>query len=72
MKDYLQWLVPLGITLLIAFAQMYELKDRVDKIESVRQTRGEAAIKKVSELENRIEVLESYFCYKVEGCGEKE
>jgi hypothetical protein len=71
LQDTLPWLIPLAITMLIAFAQMYELKDRVDKIESVRNTRGEAAIKKVNDLENRVAVIESYFCYKVEGCEDK-
>jgi hypothetical protein len=70
-SEHLAWLVPLIITLLIAFGQMYSLTQKVYEMDKKQTTIGAEAINKLGKIENRIQVLEHYFCAEVEKCGVK-
>ena len=62
MKDYWSWLGPLIVAILIGFAQVYSLIDRVNVIEERNRTEGTQALKELNDLKNRVQIIEAYCC----------
>jgi len=62
MKDNWGWLGPLLIALLVAFAQVYSLIGRVEKLEEKVYVQNVKAIKLLNTVDNRLSIVESYCC----------
>jgi hypothetical protein len=66
MKEHLPWLVPLLISIMIGFANLYSLQEKVEEIHKIQQEQGIEAIKKVDYLEYRVGTLEKFCCSEIE------
>lgn len=66
-KDHLPWLVPLLISILVGGFQLYGLIHRVDALEELDRTRGNAAIAQLHDVDNRVKRLEEFCCGEVTG-----
>ncbi len=62
MKDHLSWIIPVGLTLLVAFGQMYALTQDVKEMKHTSETKGAKAYERLSNLEYRVDVMERFCC----------
>ena len=68
-SHHLSWLIPLAITLVIGFAQVYALQGKVDRIEKANETEGRQALIRLAKLEERVKIIDEFCCGE---CGHGE
>ena len=68
MNNILTWLIPLVITVILAFGEIYIVKVRVDYLAA----RYEKIILKIQKIEDRGEILYEYCCSELDKKGEND
>jgi hypothetical protein len=63
----LPWIVPVLIPIIMGLVQVYNLVERVDKLEKNSATKGNAAILKLQQVDNRVQRLEEFCCGEIKG-----